>query len=57
MKPWDVGHAGPITITAAPAKHGVPKVTYLLQGKGNTVLFGGDTELIPELDEVPKRFP
>jgi len=54
---WQSSHAGSITITATPAKHGVPEVTYVLQGKGSTVFFGADTELIPDLDEVPKRFP
>jgi len=54
---WQSSQAGSITITATPAKHGVPEVTYVLEGKGSTVFFGADTELIPELDEVPKRFP
>jgi L-ascorbate metabolism protein UlaG (beta-lactamase superfamily) len=57
LSPWESAQAGLLTITAAPAKHGVPEVTYVLQGKGSTVYFGGDSELIPALDEIPKRFP
>src|SRR6266536_2383082 len=47
----------PITVTAAPGKHSVPEITYLLQTGGLTVYFGGDTLLIPELSEIPRRFP
>ena len=31
--------------------------TYVLEGAGSTVYFGGDTLLIPELGEVARRFP
>lgn len=57
LDPWEEGHAGPITITAAPAEHGVPEVTFVLEGKGNTVFFGADTLRIAALDEVAERFP
>ena len=58
LEPWQSGHAGSLTVTAAPGKHGVLEVTYVIEGKGNTVYFGGDTELIPPLEtELPKRFP
>jgi len=54
---WESAAIGPITVTAAPAKHGVPEVTFVLEGFGRTVYFGGDTLLIPELREVATRFP
>jgi L-ascorbate metabolism protein UlaG (beta-lactamase superfamily) len=57
MQPWEVAKVGDLTVTAAPAEHGVPENTYLLQAKGRTVYFGGDTLKIPALDELPKRFP
>jgi len=46
-----------VRITAAPARHGVPEITFVIQGAGRTVYFGADTLRIPELDEVPRRFP
>lgn len=57
MDAWESTTFGPITITALPASHGVPEVTYMLQTDGRTVYFGGDTLLIPELHEIPKHFP
>ena len=57
LRPWESATAGPLTITAAPAAHGVPEVTFLIQANGSTVYFGADTLLIPELDALPKRFP
>jgi L-ascorbate metabolism protein UlaG (beta-lactamase superfamily) len=57
LRPWESANAGPLTITAAPAAHKVPEVTFVIQANGATVYFGGDTRLIPELDELPKRFP
>lgn len=48
-------------MTAAPAKHkeelGVTQNTYILEGAGFTVYFGGDSLLIPDLHEVARRFP
>ena len=35
----------------------MPENNYVLESKGFTVFFGADTMLIPELSEVPKRFP
>jgi len=57
MDAWETASFGPITVTAAPGKHGVPEITYMLQANGFTVYFGGDTLLIPELSELPLRFP
>jgi L-ascorbate metabolism protein UlaG (beta-lactamase superfamily) len=42
---------------AAPSSHKVPEVTFVIRANGSTVYFGADTRLIPELDELPKRFP
>ena len=57
LKPWESATVGPLTITAAPAAHGVEEVTFVIQANGSTVYFGADTLLIPELDEIAKRFP
>ena len=57
LRPWESATVGPLTITAAPAAHKVPEVTFVIQANGSTVYFGGDTRSIPELDELPKRFP
>ena len=53
---WEAASIGPVTITAAPARHKVPEVTYILTGHGRTVFFGADTMRIPELDQIPGRF-
>ena len=34
---WQQVQLGPLRITAAPAKHGVPEVTFVLQGTDRTV--------------------
>lgn len=57
LRPWESATVGPLTITAAPAAHKVPEVTFVIQANRATVYFGGDTRLIPELDELPQRFP
>jgi L-ascorbate metabolism protein UlaG (beta-lactamase superfamily) len=57
MDAWETTKFGPITVTAAPGKHGVPEITYVLQASGATIYFGGDTLLIPELSEIGKRCP
>jgi L-ascorbate metabolism protein UlaG (beta-lactamase superfamily) len=57
MDAWETATIGPLTITAAPGKHAVPEITFLLQGAGRTVYFGGDTLLIPALSEIATRFP
>ena len=56
MDAWETTTFGPITVTAVPGKHGVPEITYMLQVAERTVYFGGDTLLIPELSEIPRRF-
>lgn len=56
LDPWQSTTLGPVQVTAVPAKHAVPEVTYLLQGGGKTVFFGADTLRVPELDEIPGRF-
>jgi L-ascorbate metabolism protein UlaG (beta-lactamase superfamily) len=57
LRPWEAASVGPLTITAAPAAHKVPEITFVIQANGSTVYFGGDSKLIPELRELPKRFP
>ncbi len=57
LDPWETVSLGGVKVTAAPAKHGVPENTYILEAAGFTVFLSGDTLLIPELDEVARRFP
>jgi L-ascorbate metabolism protein UlaG (beta-lactamase superfamily) len=57
LDPWQSAQIGPVTITAAPAEHGVPEVTFILGGAASTVFFGADTRHIPELAEIAHRFP
>jgi hypothetical protein len=53
LEAWDATAVGDLAVTAAPGKHGVHEVTYVLQAGGRTVWFGGDTLSIPELEEIP----
>lgn len=53
---WQSTTVGPVRITAGPAKHKVPEVTYVLEGADRRVFFGGDTMRIAELDEIAHRF-
>ncbi len=48
---------GTVTVPAAPAKHQVEEVTFVIDGTGGTVYFAGDTLFIPELEQLPARFP
>jgi L-ascorbate metabolism protein UlaG (beta-lactamase superfamily) len=57
LDPWETVTLGQVKVTAAPAKHGVPEITFILEAGGFTVYFGADTLLIPELQEIPSRFP
>ena len=57
VEPWEQVEVGPVRITAAPARHGVPEITFVLQAADRTVFFGADTLRIPQLDEVARRFP
>jgi glyoxylase-like metal-dependent hydrolase (beta-lactamase superfamily II) len=54
---WETTTLGAVKVTAAPAKHKVPEITYVLEAEGLSVYFGADTLLIPELGEVAQRFP
>jgi L-ascorbate metabolism protein UlaG (beta-lactamase superfamily) len=58
LRAWESASVGALTITATPAAHKVPEVTFVIQAHGATVFFGADTRLIPELrEQLPKRFP
>jgi L-ascorbate metabolism protein UlaG (beta-lactamase superfamily) len=57
LRPWQSVEVGPLRVTAAPARHKVPEITFVLQAQGFTTYFGADTRLIPELDELRVRFP
>jgi L-ascorbate metabolism protein UlaG (beta-lactamase superfamily) len=57
LDPWQSTNLGPVRVTATPARHGVPEVTFVLQDAGTSVFFGADTLRIDELDEVGRRFP
>ena len=56
LKPWQAWSRKELKVTGAPARHGVPEVTFVIEAKGRTVYFGGDTLLIPELRTLPDRF-
>ncbi len=56
LAPWEQVEIGGVTVTAAPGKHGVYEVTFVIQGGGDTVYFAGDSMVIPELYELPERF-
>ncbi|KOU53099.1 MBL fold metallo-hydrolase [Streptomyces sp. WM6378] len=55
LAPWKQVELGGVTITATPARHGVYEVTFVLRAGSDAVYFAGDTMLIPELTEIPKR--
>ncbi|WP_157354924.1 MBL fold metallo-hydrolase [Nocardia terrae] len=57
LAPWQSTHLGPVEVTATPASHGVPEVTFVLRADGHTVFFGADTLRIAELDEIAGRYP
>jgi len=56
LRPWSAAAAADLTITAAPGKHGVYEVTFVISGGGRSVYFAGDTMLITELLTLPDRF-
>jgi L-ascorbate metabolism protein UlaG (beta-lactamase superfamily) len=56
LDPWQTTHLGPVEVTATPASHGVPEVTFVLRADGHSVFFGADTLRITELDEIANRF-
>jgi L-ascorbate metabolism protein UlaG (beta-lactamase superfamily) len=56
LEPWQAAQVGDLTITAAPGKHGVYEVTFVISGGGRSVYFAGDTMLIPELRTLTDRY-
>ena len=56
LEPWKSTQVGDLTINAAPGKHGVYEVTYVISGGGRNVYFAGDTLLIPELRTLTERY-
>jgi L-ascorbate metabolism protein UlaG (beta-lactamase superfamily) len=54
---WDHIDIGDLRITAAPAKHSVPEITFIIEGGEDTVFFGADTLRIPDLDQIATRWP
>lgn len=56
LQPWETAAVGDLTITAAPGKHAVYEVTFVISAAGRSVYFAGDTMLIPELRNLPDRF-
>ena len=56
VEPGEATTIGGVEITAIPAKHGVYEITFVLQSSSGSVYFAGDTMLIPELTELPRRF-
>jgi L-ascorbate metabolism protein UlaG (beta-lactamase superfamily) len=56
IEAWEATKVGDLTVTAAPGRHGVHEVTFVIQGGGRTIFFGGDSLRVPELDTIPERF-
>ena len=56
VDPWEQASLGGLRVTAAPARHSVPEVSFVIEGGGQAAFFGGDTLRIAELDEVATRF-
>jgi L-ascorbate metabolism protein UlaG (beta-lactamase superfamily) len=57
LDPWQATSVKDLTVTAAPGRHGVYEITFVISGGGRGVYFAGDTMLIPELRTLPDRFP
>jgi len=57
LDPWQSTAVKDLTVTAAPGKHAVYEITFVISGGGRSVYFAGDTMLIPELRRLPDRFP
>jgi L-ascorbate metabolism protein UlaG (beta-lactamase superfamily) len=57
LDPWQATAVRDLTVTAAPGKHAVYEITFVISGGGRSVYFAGDTMLIPELRTLPERFP
>ena len=57
VDPWEQASLGGLRVTAAPAKHSVPEVSFIVEAAGQRVFFGGDTLRIAGLDEVARRYP
>ena len=56
LEPWQTVQVGDITIHAAPGKHGVHEITYVIEAGGRSVYFAGDTLLVPELLTLTDRY-
>lgn len=56
LEPWENVDISGVQITAAPGKHGVYEITYVMQADARSVYFAGDTMLIDELKQLPERF-
>lgn len=56
LEPWQSIEIGGVEITAAPGKHGVYEITFVLRSGSESIYFAGDTMLIPALEELPRRF-
>ena len=57
VDPWEQASLGSLRVTAAPARHSVLEVSFVIEGGGQAVFFGGDTLRIAALDEVARRHP
>jgi L-ascorbate metabolism protein UlaG (beta-lactamase superfamily) len=56
LEPRQSTNVGDVEVTAAPGKHGVYEITFIIQRGSETVYFAGDTMVVPELRELPERF-
>jgi L-ascorbate metabolism protein UlaG (beta-lactamase superfamily) len=56
LQPWESVQLDAITITATPAKHGVPEIGFVIQDETQSIYFAGDSLFIPELRQLPDHF-
>ncbi len=57
IDPWQEVLIDGIKVTACPGKHKVKENTFMIETGNRVIYFGGDSQLIPELSEIPSRFP
>ena len=56
LETWKTVTIDDFKITAVPAKHGVPENAYVIELRGYTVYFAGDSLLIPEMSQIAEKW-
>jgi L-ascorbate metabolism protein UlaG (beta-lactamase superfamily) len=57
IDPWQSVILNGIKVTACPGEHAVKENTFIIESGGRVVYFGGDSELIPGMLAIKRRFP